>query len=236
MRKLSGQVRAVAVALAIGAAVLATLPTVAEAQQKKLDVRPEVRTKVKAAQDAATKGNFSEAIRQLKDAKAVGALKGDEEFAVNELLIYAANGARDYRLLAQTIEERLGSGRVPDRLQKLNLLANTYYSLNDLGKAEESTQRLIQARGNASADDLALLGQVQFLRKNYRAASGTLDRAATAAANAGKSAKTQGQLLEMLNASYFNIGDNERRLVTLNRLFKVAPKADSKGPIINALP
>lgn len=94
--------RAIVVALAVGGALSVALPTVAEAQQKKLDVRPEVRTKVKSAQDAIAKGNYSEAIRDLKDAKSVGALKGDEEYAVNELLIYAANGARDYRLLAQT--------------------------------------------------------------------------------------------------------------------------------------
>ena len=234
MRKFASQLRAVVVALAVGGTLAVTLPTVAEAQAKKLDVRPEVRSKVKAAQDAIAKGNYSEAIRNLKDAKAVGALKGDEEYAVNELLIYAANGARDYRLLAQTLEERLSSGRVSDRLQKLNTLAGTYYSLNDLGKAEEVTQRLIQARGNASADDLALLGQIQFLRKNFKAAAGTLDKAATAAANAGKPAKTQGQLLEMLNNSYFNIGDNARRLATLNRLFVVMPKADVFSQLVNA--
>ena len=232
MRNLSGQLRAVALALVVGTGVL-VMPTIAEAQ-KKLDVRPEVRNRVKAAQDAATKGNFSEAIRELKAAKAVGALKADEEYAVNELLIYAANGARDYPLLAQTIEERLASGRASDRVQKLNVLANTYYSLNDLGKAEATTQRLIQARGSASADDLALLGQIQFLRKNYKAAAGTLDRAATAAAKAGKSAKAQGQLLEMLNSSYFNLGDNERRLATLNRLFAIAPKTDVFSQLVTA--
>lgn len=234
MRKFAAQLRAIVVALAVGGALSVGLPTVADAQQKKLDVRPEVRTKVKSAQDAIAKGNYSEAIRDLKDAKSVGALKGDEEYAVNELLIYAANGARDYRLLAQTLEERLASGRVSDRLQKLNTLAGTYYSLNDLGKAEEATQRLIQARGNASPDDLALLGQIQFLRKNYKVAAGTLDKAATAAANAGKPAKTQGQLLEMLNNSYFNIGDNDRRLATLNRLFGVTPKADVFSQLVTA--
>ena len=232
MRKFSAQLRAAALVLVLGASAV-VMPTIAEAQ-KKLDVRPEVRTRVKAAQDAATKGNFSEAIRELKAAKALGALKADEEYAVNELLIYAANGARDYRLLAQTIEERLASGRVSDRLQKLNLLANTYYSLNDLGQAEEATQRLIQARGNASADDLALLGQIQFLRKNYKAAAGTLDRAATAAARAGKSAKAQGQLLQMLNSSYFNLGKLDERLATLNRLFDVMPNAEVFSQLVTA--
>jgi tetratricopeptide (TPR) repeat protein len=236
MRKLTGQVRAltVAVSLALGTVAVAALPFVAEAQQKKLDVRPEVRKKVVAAQEAANKGNFGETIRLLKDAKSSGPLKSDEEYAVNELLIYAANSAQDYRLLAQTIEERLSSGRVGDRLQKLNLLANTYYTLNDLPKAEEATQRLIQARGSASADDLQLLGTIQFQRKNYRAAAPTLSRAADAAARAGKSAKTQGQLLEMLNAAYFNIGDNAARIATLNRLFAVTPKSDVFGQLVTA--
>jgi hypothetical protein len=209
-------------AVAGGGIVLATVPSTAVAQ-KKLEVRKEVREKVTAAQDDLKKGATADAIKHLKEAKAIGGLKPDEEYAVNELLIYAANSSRDYRLLADTIEERLATGRVSgaDKVQKLNVLANSYYSANDLRKAADATQRLIAARGTATGDDLTLLGTIQFQLKDYRSAAATLERAV--GASGGKSAKAQGQLLEMLNRSYFETGDQVKRLQTLGRLMSVAP-------------
>lgn len=236
MRKLTARVLALALAAAAGTFVLATAPTTAVADQKKLDVRKEVREKVSAAQAAGQKGNFSEAIRQLKEAKAIGNLKPDEEYAVNELLIWAANGARDYKLLTATIEERLATGRVggSDKVQKLNVLANAYYSSGELRKAVEAAQRLIAARGgNGTADDLTLLATAQFQLKDYKAASGTLERAY--AASAGKSVKSRSALLEMLNAAYYDLGETDKRMQTLVRLLSIAPTSKTFEQIANAI-
>lgn len=237
MRKLSAHALAIFLAAATGFVVVATLPTAAEAQQKKLDVRKEVREKVSAAQAAGQKGNFGEAIKLLKEAKGIGNLKADEEYAVNELLIWAANSSGDYKLLAATIEERLATGRVSggDKVQKLNVLANAYYSAGDLRKSIDATERLIAARGTGNADDLTLLGTAQFQLKDYRAATGTLERAYSAAERAGKSAKTRGQLLEMLNRGYFEMGDTARRMQTLGRLMSVAPSAAVFEQVANAV-
>src|SRR5262245_19925087 len=58
----------------------------------------ETAQKMQAAQDAGKKGNFSEAIRILKDVKAKGSLSAQEETAINEYLIYAASSVKDNRL------------------------------------------------------------------------------------------------------------------------------------------
>ena len=226
IRKLTASMLAVTLALpAFG--VLSTLaPTAAEAQQKVDGWRKEVAGKAQAAQEAGTKGNFKEAIRILKEAKAMAPLSAQEEQGVNELMIWAASSARDYVLLEATIEERLATGRVrgQDLVKKLDVLSKTYFTTRDYGKAADATQRLIRARGSATADDLVLLGQAQFLTKNYSAAAQTLEQAYPAARRAGKPVKTQVQVLETLNAAYFELKNEDKRIETLHQLMLVQPK------------
>jgi tetratricopeptide (TPR) repeat protein len=185
-----------------------------------------VAEKAQAAQAAGQKNNFQEAISQLKAAKAMGSLSPQEEQGINELLIWAASGARDYKLLAATIEERLATGRVKgsDQVSKLDTLAKTYYSLRDYRACADATDRLIKARGSATADDLVMLGQSQFLTKNYAAAAASLEKAYPAAKRAGKPVKIQVQVLETLNAAYFELKNEDKRVETLHQLMLIQPK------------
>ncbi len=226
MRRLTAPL--VAAWLGLSGVALASLAVVtpAEAQQAG-GWRKEVAEKAKAAQEAGQAGNFREAIRLLQEAKAKGALQPAEEQGVNELLIWAASSAKDYKLLAATIEERLATGRVKgnDRVQKLNVLAGTYYTLGDLRKTVSTTEQLIQARGGTgTADDLILLGQAQFQLKSYQAAAGTLEKAYPAARRAGKTVAVQVKLLETLNAAYFELKNDQKRLETLHQLMVIQPK------------
>ncbi len=213
-------------ALALVFAIGLALPASLEAQQSG-GWRQEVAEKAQEAQQAGQKGNFSEAIRLLKEAKSKGSLQPAEEQGVNELLIWAASSARDYGLLAATIEERLATGRVrgADQVNKLKTLADAYYAGGDLRRASDAADRLVRARGTATADDLILQGQLQFQLRNYRAAAQTLEKAYPAARRAGKPTRTQVQLLEMLNASYFELKDDANRMETLHQLMLVQPKA-----------
>jgi len=163
-------------------AAAVVMPAPVQAQQSG-GWRQEVAEKAQAAQQAGQNGNYSEAIRLLKEAKSRGSLQPAEEQGVNELLIWAASGARDYGLLAATIEERLATGRVrgADQVNKLRTLADAYYSARDLRRASDATTRLIKARGTATPDDLILLGQLQFQLKDFRAAAPTLEKAYQAA-------------------------------------------------------
>jgi tetratricopeptide (TPR) repeat protein len=225
MRKLTGPLMAIALALPMAALLVTAVPTPAEAQTSG-GWRKDVAEKAQAAQAAGQKNNFQEAISQLKAAKAMGSLSPQEEQGINELLIWAASGARDYKLLAATIEERLATGRVKgsDQVSKLDTLAKTYYSLRDYRACADATDRLIKARGSATADDLVMLGQSQFLTKNYAAAAASLEKAYPAAKRAGKPVKIQVQVLETLNAAYFELKNEDKRVETLHQLMLIQPK------------
>jgi len=234
MRKLTGPLLALALALPMAALLVTAAPTAAEAQTSG-GWRKDVAEKAQAAQDAGKKGDYQEAIKNLKAAKAMGSLSPQEEQGINELLIWSASGARDYKLLAATIEERLATGRVKggDQVTKLDTLAKTYYSLRDYRSCANATERLIKARGSATADDLVMLGQSQFLIKDYGAAASTLEKAYPAARRAGKSTKIQVQVLETLNATYFELKDEEKRVETLHQLMLIQPKVSVFEQIIS---
>ena len=234
MRKMTGPLLAFALALPMAALLVSVAPTAAEAQTSG-GWRKDVAEKAQAAQDAGKKGDYQEAIRNLKAAKAMGSLSPQEEQGINELLIWSASGARDYKLLAATIEERLATGRVKgsDQVTKLDTLAKTYYSLRDYRSCANATERLIKARGSATADDLVMLGQSQFLIKDYRAAASTLEKAYPAARRAGKSTKIQVQVLETLNATYFELKDEDKRVETLHQLMLIQPKVSVFEQIVS---
>jgi tetratricopeptide (TPR) repeat protein len=234
MRKMTGPLLAFVLALPMAALLVTVAPTAAEAQTSG-GWRKEVAEKAQAAQDAGKKGDYQEAIRNLKAAKGMGSLSPQEEQGINELLIWSASGARDYKLLAATIEERLATGRVKgsDQVTKLDTLAKTYYSLRDYRSCANATERLIKARGSATADDLVMLGQSQFLIKDYRAAASTLEKAYPAARRAGKSTKIQVQVLETLNATYFELKDEDKRVETLHQLMLIQPKVSVFEQIVS---
>jgi tetratricopeptide (TPR) repeat protein len=186
--------------------------------------RKEVADKLTAAQEAAKKGSFTEAIRLLKEAKAKAPLSPQEEQGVNEYLIYAASSARDHKLVLATVDERLATGRVTgaDLGRKLRLKATTQYSLRDY-RGAAATFNQLSAQGSLTGDDLTLLGTCQIQLRDYRNAATTLERAIAAKDKSGAGAKT-GPLLEMLNSAYFETGADAKRLQTLHRLMAVAPK------------
>lgn len=186
--------------------------------------RKEVADKLTAAQDAAKKGSFNDAIRLLKEAKAKAPLSPQEEQGINEYLIYAASSARDHKLVLATVDERLATGRVTgaDLGRKLRLKATTQYSLRDY-RGAAATFNQLSSQGGLTGDDLTLLGTCQIQLRDFRNAATTLERAIAAKDKSGAGAKT-GPLLEMLNSAYFETGADAKRLQTLHRLMAVAPK------------
>lgn len=209
-----------------GIAALA-LPLEAAAQAQSGGWRKEVADKVKSAQEAGNKGNFSEAIRLLKEAKAKAPLSPQEEQGVNEYLIYAASSVKDHKLVIQTVDERLATGRVTgaDLVRKLRLKATTLYAIGDYRGAVAAFDKLIATQGSATADDLILLGNSQVALRDYRSATTTLEKAVAAAQKAGKPAATIGKLLEALNSAYHETKNEAKRVETLHRLMAVTPKA-----------
>jgi len=172
-------------ALSIAGFAIAALPGEAVAQTQG-GWRKELADKAQAAQTAGQKGNYSEAIRLLKEAKAKGSLSPQEEQGINELLIWAASGAKDNKLVLETVDERLATGRVTgaDLTRKLRLKATTHYALRDYRSAAATYEKL-GAQGALTADDLTLLATCQMQLKDYGKAPGTIEKAIAANDKAG---------------------------------------------------
>ncbi len=228
MLNLRASLLASVLAMPLAGIAMLSLPSEAVAQaQSSGGWRKEVADKVKSAQDAGKQGNFSEAIRLLKEAKAKAPLSPQEEQGVNEYLIYAASSAKDYKLVIETVDDRLATGRVTgaDLVRKLRLKATTYYSLRDYRGAIDTFNKLSAAQGSLGADDLILVANAQLALHDYRSAIPTLEKAVAASQKAGKPAATVGKLLEGLNSSYNETKNDAKRLETLHRLMAVTPKA-----------
>jgi len=223
--KFRASVLAFLMALPVAGITALALTNEASAQATAGGWRKELADKAKTAQEAGTKGNYTEAIRLLKEAKAKAPLSPQEEQGINELLIWAASGAKDQKLVLQTVDERLATGRVTgaDLTRKLRLKATTYYALRDYRNAIAAYNKLA-AQGALTADDMTLLGTSQMQIKDYRAAPATLEKAIAANQKAGRTAKN-GALLEMLNSAYFETHNDAKRMETLHRLMAAAPKA-----------
>jgi tetratricopeptide (TPR) repeat protein len=236
MPNLRASLLATVLAIPLAGIAALSLPTEAFAQAQAGGWRKEIADKVKSAQEAGTKGNFSEAIRLLKEAKAKGPMSPQEEHGVNEYLIYAASSAKDHRLVLQTVDERLATGRVTgaDLVRKLRLKATTHYSLREYRAAAAAFEKLAATpQGSLTADDLSLLGTCQIQLREYRAAAITLEKAIAATEKAGKTSRT-GALLEMLNSAYYETKNDAKRIQTLHRLMAVAPKSSVFKQLVSA--
>ena len=194
--------------------------------------RKELADKAQQAQTAGQKGNYSEAIRLLKEAKAKAPLSPQEEQGINELMIWAASGARDHKLVLATVDERLATGRVTgaDLTRKLRLKATTHYQLRDYRGAAAAFDKLGSA---LTADDLTLLATSQMQMRDYTKATTTLERAIAANDKAGRTSKNPA-LLEMLNSAYFETKNDAKRMQTLHRLMALAPKASTFKQLASA--
>jgi len=220
-------------ALSVAGLALVALPVDSVAQSQG-GWRKELADKAQAAQDAGKKGNYSEAIRLLKEAKAKAPLSPQEEQGINELMIWAASGAKDHKLVLATVDERLATGRVTgaDLTRKLRLKATTHYALRDYRSAAAAFDKL-GAQGALTADDLTLLATSQMQLRDYGKATTTLERAIAANDKAGRSSKN-GALLEMLNSAYFETKNDAKRMQTLHRLMAVAPKQSTFKQLASA--
>ena len=109
----------------------------------------------------------------LKEAKAKAPLSPQEEQGINELMIWAASGAKDYKLVIATVDERLATGRVTgaDLTRKLRLKATSQYSLRDYRGAAATFDKLA-AQGALTADDLTLLATLPDAASGLRAGDG----------------------------------------------------------------
>jgi tetratricopeptide (TPR) repeat protein len=228
-----GSAMAVYLALSVAGLALVALPSDSFAQSQG-GWRKELADKAQAAQDAGKKGNYSEAIRLLKEAKAKAPLSPQEEQGINELMIWAASGAQDHKLVLATVDERLATGRVTgaDLTRKLRLKATTHYALRDYRSAAAAFDKLA-AQGALTADDLTLLATSQMQLRDFGKATTTLERAIAANEKAGRS-KQNAKLLEMLYSAYHESKNDAKRMQTLYRWVAAAPSTSNFKYLANS--
>ena len=187
--------------------------------------RKELADKAQSAKDAGQKGNYSEAIRLLKEAKAKAPLSPQEEQGINELMIWAASGAKDHKLVLATVDERLATGRVTgaDLTRKLRLKATTHYALRDYPERHCSVRQARRAgRARRGRPDAAC----NLADAGPRLRQGDDDpREGDRGQDQGRPRREERRLLEMLNSAYFETKNDAKRMETLHRLMAVAPKA-----------
>lgn len=219
-------------ALSVAGLSLAVLPVESVAQSQG-GWRKELADKAAQAQAAGQKGSYGEAIRLLQEAKTKAPLSPQEEQGINELLIWAASGAKDHKLVLATVDERLATGRVTgaDLTRKLRLKATTHYALRDYRSAAAAFDKL-GTQGALTADDLTLLGTSQMQLRDFNRAATTIEKAIAANDKAGRASKN-GPLLEMLNSAYFETKQDAKRKEALHRLMAVAPKAKVFDQLVN---
>ena len=196
--------------------------------------RKELADKAQQAQAAGQKGNYSEAIRLLKEAKAKAPLSPQEEQGINELLLWAASGAKDAKLVIATVDERIATGRVSgaDLSRKLRLKATSQYSLRDYRGAIATYDKLAAA-GGLTADDLTAQASAQMAIRDFPKAATTLERAIAANDKAGRS-KNNVKLLEMLYSAYHETKNDAKRMQTLHRWVAVAPSKSTFKYLANS--
>jgi hypothetical protein len=225
--KIRASLLAITMSLPLAGLAALTLSTDAVAQTQG-GWRKELAEKVKAADAAGKSGNFGEAIRLLKEAKAKAPLSPQEEQGINELLLWAASSTKDHRLVLQTLDERLATGRVTgaDLAKKLRLKATTHYMLKEYREAVAAVNKLAATQA-LNTDDLILLGNSQMQVRDFRNAAVTLEKAVAGAEKARKPARIMSNLLLSLHEAYKQTGNDAKRMQTLHRLMVAAPNEKS---------
>lgn len=171
---------AVATPLLFGAATLTgTTVLTLLASSPAVAAQPQVSAKVgkplQEAQKLAQQKKFKEAMAKVKEAAAVSGKSDYEQKVVNEFTAFVAVNSGDYATAAKAYEATLASPlltkeELPQRLQVLTQLS---YQLKQYDKVETFANRYLKEVGY-SAEIALMLGQAQYLQKNYAAAETTM--------------------------------------------------------------
>ncbi len=198
-------------------------PTAAIAQQAK--VSSKVGEPLKAALDAGTKGQYSQALAKLKEAEAAPGKTNFDQFKINETYGFVYLKQRNYAAAAVAYERSLNSGQLPssqvnDRLKSLAQL--NFQSPRDLAKVIDYSNRYLKATGGSDAAMNAMLGQAYQLQGNNKAAIASVQNAVRLSGG-----KPSENWLRILLKSYTALGDNDGAGKTIEQLVTLYPTQDN---------
>ena len=219
-------VSVVALSLVLAAGVVGTgtvlEPHRAEAAQRNT-VSQDVGRPLQAAQKLAGEKKFREAIAKAKEADAVSEKSGHETYLVNEILGSVYLQMRQYANAAGALEKSLATGRLSaeDAAARVKLLGQIYYQAKNYSKTIEYGQRHLKVAGG-DVDTMVIVGQSQYLRKQYKAAGGTMQRVIRTARRSGK--RVNETWLQLLMSAEYEQNNESGVRSALEQLIRYYPK------------
>lgn len=175
-----------------------------------------------AARDLAGEKKFDEALAKVKEADAVANKSPYETYLVSEIMGSIYLQTRQYANAAATLERSIATGQLSpeDATARIKLLSQVYYQVKNYGKAVEYGRQVLQNAAN-DIDTMVIVGQSQYLLKQYKPASATMRNVVRTAKRART--KVNETWLQLLMAAEYELGNDAGVRSTLEELLRTYP-------------
>ena len=192
--------RNIAAALLLGAATLATATVVLNqpASAAATIKNKAIGVPLQEAQGLAKSGNFSGALAKAREASAVSGKTAGESAVINQLMAYYATQAHDYNAALTIYDNMIASGQVGKTEGTRTALALAMQA----GNTNKALAYAADLGGNMTDKDRLLIAQTYYKQ-------GNLKEAVRLALPATQGAHPDQDMLQLLAASYFKLGDEE---------------------------
>jgi tetratricopeptide (TPR) repeat protein len=188
-------------------------------------VNAQVAKQLTEAKKLAGSKQWDAALAALKKARAVPEKSLYADYKINEFTAYVLTQQKKYREAADVFEQIVDSRQAPAAAVAghLKTAAQLYYQAEQYPRAVDAAGRALK-EAPADPELLALLGQAQYLTKDFQRAAATFQRLVTATQQQGQ--RPRESWLQTLLNSYDQLGDRERRSATWDTLLRNYPKPD----------
>jgi tetratricopeptide (TPR) repeat protein len=173
----------------------------------------------------ASKKQWTAALQAVHKARSVTEKSNYAEYKIDEFEAYLLTQQRKYAQAAQAFERMARSDNAPrgDLSGHWKTAAQLYLQTQEYGKAAQAADQALKLDPK-DPQLLELLGQAQYLAKDYRAAASTLKQLVN---NAESNRRQPGEeWLQLLLASYDQLHDNEQVAATWELLLEHYPKPE----------
>jgi tetratricopeptide (TPR) repeat protein len=224
MRKASFVLSTALAAAGLGAAGVAMWPVAAVAQQT---VSQEVGNHLKAAQTDIGRKRWDSALQNIKKAQGVQPRSAFEDYKINELLWYVYLQQGRNAEAARLLEQQIASGQMPpsERTQRLKTLAQLLFRAGNYSKAIQVSNDYLKAVPGDREMQM-MVAQGYFQQKNYK-------QAIAAAERLSRSGQPGEDLLQLVLASNYALGDKEGTSKALEQLVRYYPSPDTWKRVLN---
>jgi len=185
---------------------------------------PKVGLSLRAAQEMMQKQDWDGAYAKLEEAQAITDKTPFDNFQIAEMLGYVELKRQKYPEASAAFERSIAFGLLPpaEATNRLKLVTQLALQLQDYSKAILFASRAIAATPDGEPELYGLLGQAQYLSRDYKAAAVTTGQAVAKARQAGKPLVES--WLQMQLSSYGQLKDEAGVFDSLKQLAVAFPK------------